>query len=264
MGSGLKGVVPDKLGNPSDGTFNYPINRSRNRKNVDVMRKAEVNLDKFWNLVDSGMKRKMGEEEFETICRMFADCGTMRRTGPWVEPLPQAASTKDISKDNGDDHVPLSRVFHDRTHDITGNFDRLNIQERSKTKTRGVPGTNSQSESEQAHPKPTSQPLYHVNKGSFFVFRSLFHTQEQGEIPGKIRWEHFVNALVKLGFSAEKLHGSAWQSTPKKIKLPEDMKRGIQFHEPHPGGDIPFVLARRFGRRLTRAYGWCGEMFKMK
>ncbi|KAF1979666.1 hypothetical protein BU23DRAFT_445911, partial [Bimuria novae-zelandiae CBS 107.79] len=66
--------------------------------------------------------------------------------------------------------------------------------------------------------------------------------------------------LTKLGVSAEKLMGSAWQFTPRTI----DLNRGIQLHEPHPDGTVHATLSRRYDRRLARAYGWHGGMFKLK
>jgi hypothetical protein len=38
-------------------------------------------------------------------------------------------------------------------------------------------------------------------------------------------------------------------------------RSSIIFHEPHPSNKIPYVIARRHGRRLARAYGWSGETF---
>ncbi|KAF2195747.1 hypothetical protein K469DRAFT_699359 [Zopfia rhizophila CBS 207.26] len=64
--------------------------------------------------------------------------------------------------------------------------------------------------------------------------------------------------MTAVGFSVEKLHSSAWQFNPAKL----DVERGIQFHNPHPDKNISFLLARRFGQGLTRAYGWIGAMFK--
>jgi hypothetical protein len=88
----------------------------------------------------------------------------------------------------------------------------------------------------------------------------LFHAPNDGELPRSIRWTEIRNALAKIGFAAEKLHGSAWQFSPTAIDLP----RGIQFHEPHPNSEVPLVLARRYGARLARAYGWDGTMFRPK
>jgi hypothetical protein len=72
------------------------------------------------------------------------------------------------------------------------------------------------------------------------VFRTLFYFKDDGELLRSVRWTDVVSTLTKIGFSAEKLHGSAWQFTPKKIAL----SREIQFHEPHPDGEVPLVLAR--------------------
>ena len=79
-------------------------------------------------------------------------------------------------------------------------------------------------------------------------------------MPGEVSWTDFLHALVSTGFKPEKLYGSVWQFTPANL----DVERSIQFHEPHPSGKIPFRKARQHGRRLFRAYGWRGEMFKLR
>jgi hypothetical protein len=66
--------------------------------------------------------------------------------------------------------------------------------------------------------------------------------------------------MGSTGFAAQKLYGSIWQFTPTKL----DVERSIQFHEPHPAVKIRFQVARRMGRRLTRAYGWHGGMFELE
>jgi hypothetical protein len=63
--------------------------------------------------------------------------------------------------------------------------------------------------------------------------------------------------MKETGFTVQKLYGSVWQFTPQGL----DVERGINFHEPHPSGKIPFRTCRRYGRRLNRAYGWTGDMF---
>lgn len=105
-----------------------------------------------------------------------------------------------------------------------------------------------------------SEPLYHVGKDAYVVIKALFHVPNDSEPPGKIRWDQLVATFTKLGFAVEKLHGSAWQYTPKKLNL----VRGIQFHEPHPSGGVPLTLARRYGRRIARVYGWEAATFKQK
>jgi hypothetical protein len=70
-----------------------------------------------------------------------------------------------------------------------------------------------------------------------------------------------VRTFTKLGFSVEKLVGSAWQFKPHADSL---YHHKIQFHQPHPDGEVDLRLARRYGRRLTRAYGWYGDLFKLK
>ena len=75
--------------------------------------------------------------------------------------------------------------------------------------------------------------------------------------PGEVPWNDFLHAMVSVGFKAMKLYGYVWQFQPTNL----DVERSIQFHEPHRKGKIPFTVARRFGRRFNRAYGWFGGMF---
>ncbi|KAK7700262.1 hypothetical protein SLS64_011075 [Diaporthe eres] len=46
--------------------------------------------------------------------------------------------------------------------------------------------------------------------------------------------------------------------------VPLDVNRNIQFHEPHPRGKLPFLVALRLGRRLNRAYGWIVDIFTLR
>lgn len=57
-----------------------------------------------------------------------------------------------------------------------------------------------------------------------------------------------------------KLTGSAWQFVPA---TDVGNRRGIQFHEPHPSSDVTYSVAKRMGRRLSRVYGWHGDMFQL-
>jgi hypothetical protein len=70
-------------------------------------------------------------------------------------------------------------------------------------------------------------------------------------MPGDIPWQKFTFAMAAVGFSVQKLCGSAWQFVPPKDMTPQ---HGIHFHEPHPYGKLQFRVARHMGRRLSKAY----------
>jgi hypothetical protein len=103
------------------------------------------------------------------------------------------------------------------------------------------------------------QPTFKVDKRSLKVFSTLFYQPSQTAQPGEIPWNDFLHAMCTTAFTVEKLYGSVWQFTPRNL----DVERSIQFHEPHPIAKIPFLVARRIGRRLNRAYGWHGQMFAL-
>ncbi|KAF3049383.1 hypothetical protein E8E11_008999 [Didymella keratinophila] len=102
-----------------------------------------------------------------------------------------------------------------------------------------------------------------VDKRSYKVFKTLFRvpSSESSEYLRAVKWDDFRRAMVSAGFSAEKLHGSAWRFAPVNGRL--GLERGIQFHELHPENEIRFTVVRRLGRRLQRAYGWDGSLFSL-
>ena len=133
---------------------------------------------------------------------------------------------------------------------------------KQKPKTRGVPDpSKSQEETEPEPPSntilPANQaPIFTVSKRGYKVFSTLFstpsssddHDVQNTEIP----WAEFLSAMASVGFSIKSLDGSAWIFAP----ISDMFHRSIIFHEPHPSSKIPFRTARRFGRRLERAFGW--------
>ena len=106
-------------------------------------------------------------------------------------------------------------------------------------------------------PEPVASAEYihvhPVDKRSDKVFKALFHISqsEKGDLAGAVKWDEFKRAMVRIGFSTEKLQGSAWQFTPGDTL---NIIRGINFYEPHPDSNIPYIMARRFGRQLERVY----------
>ncbi|KAI4939171.1 uncharacterized protein J4E92_000454 [Alternaria infectoria] len=258
MLSCCEGIIAPNLGDPTDGKFNYPSEDAHSKQTVDARRKAERNLDRFWRYVDNSFRKLTGCSQHDTIRRLFEEGGPMRRTAPWHDPEDLSTTSIPVIYE----YVPVFEAFHDSTQEITGNFIRLALTSKSKSKTHGAMALMISDVDQYPKNQPTleSKPLYHVGKDAYAVIKALFYMPNDKETPGKLRWDQVVAALTKLGFAVEKLHGSAWQFTPKKLDLP----RGIQFHEPHPGGEVPLTLARQYGRRLARAYGWEGRMFKQK
>ena len=111
---------------------------------------------------------------------------------------------------------------------------------------------------EQPHVEEVQQPpTFTVSKCGFKVSLALFHNTISGNPPGEIAWNDFLSAMASVGFSIRKLDGSAWVFEP----LSGPFRRSIIFHEPHPVNKIPYQTARRYGRRLERAYGWTGASF---
>lgn len=96
-----------------------------------------------------------------------------------------------------------------------------------------------------------------VSKRNHKAFSALFKLPDEKGATGELPWTDFLNAMASLGFEISKLDGSAWLFSP----VEDNYQKSIVLHEPQPSSKIPFGVARRIGRRLTRAFGWTGETF---
>lgn len=253
--------VPAYLVNPARGKLRYPVDEPRNAQNVKTMRDSDSNIDKFRSCFDSFYERWTGVAQDELVRRCLLEGGEMRRTVPWDGPSVPKECAKSI------EYNVISNYDHDIALQITGTFDKPVTRRTAKQKTRChapldiEPATQFH---DIGHPSPKKKPerIYCVDKRAHKVFKTLFHVplSDLGETPKAIKWDDFKRAMTRAGFSAEKLQGSAWQFTPCDST---ETVRGIQFHEPHPDSSIPYIMARRFGRRPQRVYGWHGGVFKL-
>lgn len=251
-GSALAG-----LGDPSDGKFYYPIDKRRTRETIGAMRQAEEHLDAYWQAVDKHLANKAGVSQHEAIKHLLAEDRVLQRTPEWTEPVKiKGAPTSGVLEVI---HKPLSQPYYDLEHHTERSFTKTLSSGKNKIKTRGAASTTETKVTLELIDRhtPDVQPTFAVDKRALKVFSALFYTPSQPSQPGEVIWADFLHAMISTGFAPEKLYGSVWQFTPTEL----DVERSIQFHEPHPSGKIPFVVARRHGRRLNRAYGWHSGMF---
>lgn len=77
----LDGPQIYRLGDPSDDKFNYPSHRRRNKQNVDIMRKAEANLDALWKAIDGNYNaRAIGKSHNDMIAHPLRSDRAIQRT----------------------------------------------------------------------------------------------------------------------------------------------------------------------------------------
>ncbi|CAA9958131.1 hypothetical protein PTMSG1_01704 [Pyrenophora teres f. maculata] len=252
------------LVNPIRGRLRYPIDKTRNAGNVKIMRDSESNVDMFWKSVNRIYEEQTGIAQHETIRQCLEHGEQVQRTPAWTSIGTTPPSTKKY------EYQPFPEDSHKISLQFTGTFDKISISEKVKQKTRGNQNTSTFASAPPATGTHINIPdsaskdtpkLLNVDKRTQKVFKTLFHvpSAELGDAPKALKWNEFKRAMVRVGFTAEKLQGSAWQFMPTSSV---GVKRGIQFHEPHPDSDVPVTLARRFGRRLERVYGWCGDMVR--
>lgn len=252
---------PRALAVPSGKKFDYPANKRRNAENVRQLRFAEANLDVFWAYIDKIVYAKTNGLQGLALKQVLSEPRALQRTPEWVQVSKPARKELEASRTDtvSEPHWlyrPISSLDLGSSGD-KGSSDHAAIP-KTKVKTRGTTDqTETPREPEGAAPVQPAQRTFVVDARAFKVFRIIFFNPNTSTTPGEVAWNDFLHALVSTGFAAQKLYGSVWHFEPRTL----DVERSIQFHEPHPKGKLSFYTARRYGRRLNRAYGWSGAMF---
>ncbi|KAG0090430.1 hypothetical protein BGZ93_005412 [Podila epicladia] len=255
------GGVDSSFADPSDKKFYYPVEKRRTKENTEAMQQAERNLDEFWAKLDRHLLKTVNNSRNGVWTCLLSSDRKLQRTPDWIEPQVKL-SAKDRKKGaNVDDLVQDLELRSESTTER-----KLTKQpQKGKVKTRGTAAADtSLAQAAQGldiaddQSNIDRQPVFKLDKRALKVFSTLFYQPSASSQPGEIPWNDFLHAMGATGFSMEKLYGSVWHFTPSKL----DVERSIQFHEPHPISKIPFRIARCFGRRLFRTYGWKGDMFK--
>lgn len=240
----------------------YPVNKKRSEVNVAAMRAAEDALDAFWT---DNLARMARSGALPLSCERVLLGRQPSRTPKWVESVTRNSSISNTSTDHCMED--LSQLFQE-SHVNEEKQIILTRPEKKKQKTRGTARLNLPTEMLVPQGVGTSSSdtpaTKRVDKRSLKVFNTLFFVPSASTQPGEVPWTEFLHAMHKCGFTIEKLQGSMWQFTPRPEAEMGGNQRSILFHEPHPHCKIPYRDARRFGRRLLRAYGWTGEMFVLE
>lgn len=254
-----------RLGAPDDSRFYYPVGKRRTMENVNAMRAAEQNLDKFWSTVDQIFREGVGDQLERMELRGFlVDPKPLRRTPPWIEPE-KGQGTSPAAKDLTGANIVFSELYLnvDRSQYLTTGRKILKENEpviKNKSRGEAMIGRIADPATVITNAPLNDHSAIAVDARALKVFHTLFFTPSISATPGEVAWTEFLHAMHSTGFIPEKLYGSVWQFAPTKL----DVERSIQFHEPHPACKLPYKTARRFGRRLERAYGWTSSTFVLK
>ncbi|KAJ0354076.1 hypothetical protein COL154_000082 [Colletotrichum chrysophilum] len=241
------GLATARMGIPDGDKFKYLVERKRNKQNINQMRAAERALDSFWADIQQSL---CGRDGISSRLRNILQ-RSVQRTPEWVE----TAKAKAPAAEGQD--PSLAAPFGGLSMQDTPK-EKPSPRPKTKLKTKGaVPVAATTPVQDQEQPQAAKRPLFKVDKRALKVFNTLFFNPLTSSSPVEIPWTEFLHAMQSVGFHMEKLYGSAWKFTPTKL----DVETSIQFHEPHPSSKLPFVFARRIGRRLNREYGLEGDMF---
>jgi hypothetical protein len=216
----------------SGGKFAYPFEAPRTEQNVDALRSAELRLNAVWAAFDQVLL-KAGDLRGTAADRLLSQQSILRRTRNWVRSENRPPGTS-IGSDSYHSYQSMSEV---------NTLFRSSSAQQAKKSSGG---------------SAKAQLSISVDARALKVFRALFFDPAVTDVPREVPWKDFLHAMTSVGLTVIKLYNLTWQFAPSKL----DVKKSIQFSEPR--GKISITMARVFGRRLNRAYGWKGEMFSLK
>ncbi|CAJ2506807.1 Uu.00g079930.m01.CDS01 [Anthostomella pinea] len=242
------------FGKPSKNQVQYPADKPHNKRNTDIKMQAKKRLDYLWDDLRRSLKKNV--ESSPLLGDLLSQNGLVR-TESWVEPL---CSKK---KDRLAAQVSFEPAYLlPHTAPVANARSEILLPSRGKVKTRGTPISQSfDAAGSMIEEEQTDAPrqVFKVKDRALRVFKTLFHDDSGEASPGEIPWTDFCFAMASMGFAHGKLFGSFWNFHPTDEKA----HRSIQFHEPHPVAKLPYITAKRFGRRLNRAFGWTANMFTL-
>lgn len=248
------------LGTPLS-KFHYPSDKRQTAATTEAMRSAERYLDESWAGVDQYFVKKTGST-FNGLIKEKITIRELCRTPAWTEPADSAAPK---SKDGDATSVQLlaatlkestERKIMKENHPLPKVKSKTRGEAADATKLPGLsPPTNAEKKDSTIDSSP--DPIFSLDKRAYKVFTSLFRLSTKDGVPGELPWNDFLYAMVAIGFSVHSLDGSASIFS----RTDEGVDRSIIFHEPHPDSKMPYLIAKRVGRRLNRTYGWTAENF---
>lgn len=258
----------------------YPSDHRRTRETVDAMRKAEAHLDTIWARLDANILPVVNaDDSLVGLRQLLGRRGSLKlqRTPPWQEEPVVVANDSSSTAALRRHMSPAELAQHYQDLELRSRVDdeadTANAPVRAKEKTRRAavetPSDPAANATAVVTPTPARPPLpaFTVTQRSMKVFRMLFFTHDASFHPGDVPWKDFCAALGSVGLLPQKLHGSSWRFAPASDRDSEctdaRLKGSILFHQPHPSPNLPFTVARFYGRRLSRDFGWHGGMFRV-
>ncbi|KAH0286238.1 hypothetical protein KCU62_g6954, partial [Aureobasidium sp. EXF-3399] len=285
-----QGVDLADLGSPGDGRFSYPISNRRTKTNASALYKAEFHLDQFWSEVDKHFASQSSTLPDKMMRLLLSGNRSLQRTSEWEEPTDDKPKGKINGRSNGKlrgktngksnqnaedkpngksasthQHLEASDTPLSSTYlQLRGSHKRQSSVQEATSTTRESKDSNDPTVTGLHDARTDSTATTTLEKSTFTVdkcakktFCVLFYTPSLHDTPGDTTWTDFVHAMLSAGFVVEKLYASIWHFTPPRSVPGES----VQFHAPHAGDKIRYHVARLFGRRLHRAYGWSENMF---
>ncbi|KAJ7111305.1 hypothetical protein C8R44DRAFT_799277 [Mycena epipterygia] len=203
----------------------------------------------FWTAADKLMVKECGQELFALGTRVVAPFA--------VEPTDWVALATPKEKKKPTPGLVI-QPFGGAAQSPAAKDEVVPVK--AKPKTRGVVtgGVEDVNRNEEAAENFDIAPPTPISAKAHKVFSTLFNAGKDEEIANQqssVAWKDILVAFAQLDFKLQKTRGSAWT-----FHHP-DGRHSVTVHEPHPESTMRFWEARRFGRRLTRRFGWTLESF---
>ncbi|KAI0853366.1 hypothetical protein F5Y00DRAFT_257391 [Daldinia vernicosa] len=231
-----KGIIFDLI-SPLQPAFAFPVYESHICATTEAKLAAHENLKRFWDQADA----------------LFEDGGGQRPH----ELLKDYIAHKQVRNEClSDATVPdESRALTWASSSPTSNLNIFTASLPSSSISLSSSIPTSPSVQQQQQPLNAPRQLIRLQRRNVEVIRALF----LGDARTEIRWDSFLRAMEKIGFTIQPVKGSSYQFT---YPISSGKQKSILIHKPHPRQVISKASARNIGNKLTRAYGLTADQFE--
>lgn len=246
-------------GLPKDEAFDYPVQDEQTEETVEKLRKAEDNLNRFWEKLLPRLGSTKQNALSERTSRLLSRAP--ERTPRWEpsERTPQLESPERPKTPSPDKrHREEDEVPEEESPKKKRKVAKLRKKKDQNNREVGDPDKGGEAGDEDDR-EPANQSKIFVSEATLESLGFLFHVPGQKNRRKNLSWKNFCKMMEDIGFSEGKNGGSVTKFSPSEklaAILPKERRGEWRVDEPHPSHDIPFAWAREWGRKLRHRYGW--------
>jgi hypothetical protein len=224
------------LGNPTDGRFDYPIDKPvKTEADVGQLEAAKKALQTFWIAFEA-------EVRAENVKHHIGNVSVLRFFDKFEECSPETLQSY-VKKRRPDSGEAGAEPEQGQSNDGP----QTEVASNDKPKTAAPPDYDDDSPNGDRH---TSLDIrMDVDKRALRVFKTMFEPATKEWNPTPVDWKDFVHALVQADFKVFCRYGGEWLAVP-----PDAFFQAAHiFRQPRHGEKLSVATLRQYGVRLNLA-----------